>query len=230
MNTQRIIVVLVGLTLGMQGLILYRQYAAGKPSSRPEIVSKAAPGVSLDLAGIPIKGNSEAKLFLIEFSDYECPFCERHANGVAKELDREFLESGKVRIAFVNNPLPMHNQARLLASAAICAGKQDLFWQVHQLLFHDKPRNRNDIMASLKPVPLKMPEFQSCLENPEVTRKIDSDLDNAKKLGLEGTPSFALGWADSQGRVKVEKYIRGAQPFSVFQENITKLIAEHGAM
>src|SRR6185295_15547740 len=114
----RITVVLLTLTVLLQGVILYRQ--GGRTPPKRESVLDAPKGTPLQLNRWPSEGNEQAKVVLIEFSDYECPFCARHATSVAGELKREFIDTGNLRHVFVNLPLPNHKNATPLATAAVC--------------------------------------------------------------------------------------------------------------
>jgi protein-disulfide isomerase len=84
----------------------------------------------------PVKGNPNAKLTLIEFSDYQCPFCRRHAENTLPSLDKEYIATGKVRYVFHDFPLEaIHPQAFKAAEAAHCAGEQQKYWEMHGRLF-----------------------------------------------------------------------------------------------
>jgi protein-disulfide isomerase len=125
--TNRLVLVFMALMVVTQGVTLYKQRSAVAyppvPTQRP-VVQNAPKGTIVETLGAPSKGNSAAKVVLIEFSDYECPFCAKHAIGAGLELEQRFVQSGKMRWAFLNNPLPIHPHARVFAKAAICAGQQ----------------------------------------------------------------------------------------------------------
>jgi protein-disulfide isomerase len=127
--TSRLILVLLTLTALMQVSIMYRQGGRTDPAVR-EPVRIAPEGAVVELVDMPVEGSKEASVVLIEFSDYECPFCQRHATGVGQELRGKYVTTGSIRYAFANNPLPMHQNARFMAAAAICAGQQEYYWQM----------------------------------------------------------------------------------------------------
>ena len=115
--TNRILIVLISIALMLQAITLYKQHRRSSgPNSPVQPTRDPAPGTAIDLEGLPIKGSGDARIVMIEFSDYECPFCARHAMGVGKDIEKEFVSTGKVRHAFVNHPLPIHPNARLLAT------------------------------------------------------------------------------------------------------------------
>jgi protein-disulfide isomerase len=228
MNSNRVLIGLVALTLVMQGGLLYKQYSQpARSSGLKAAVRKAPEGSALDLGGLPIQGSPDARVVLVEFSDYECPFCSRHASSVANDLDQKFIASGKVRHAFMQNPLSNHANARPLAAAAICAGRQNLFWEMHRKLFSIKARTKEQIMTAANDLPLDTVQFSKCLENSaDLNREIDEHIEQGRKLGVSGTPSFALGHVDGQGRMTVESIIAGAQPLSVFEATIAELLSK----
>jgi len=222
------LVVLLGVTLAMQGTILYLQYDSRKGTRTSVDPVRNAPRSSvLDLKGLPLRGNREAKVVLVEFSDYECPFCERYALGVGKVVEKNFISSGSVQHAFVNNPLPNHSNAVLLASAAICAGDQNRYWEMHDILFEKKPRSRDEIISIVEAAKYDIPKFLKCLDHDEEpAKRISLDRGTAQRLNLSATPAFALGWLDSSGLVRVEKLIIGSQPLQILDKAIKDLMRE----
>jgi protein-disulfide isomerase len=212
----RMILTIVLGTLLLQGAILVRSTSAWSA-----LAGNEAQPPSIDISEAPIKGNPQATLVLVEFSDYECPFCGRYTNETEPQIEKTFVATGKLRYAFMNNPLPFHPSARLLASAAICAGKQNRYWEMHDHLFEKRPGARAELMAALDGIPLDTALFSACLDDSsQAPAVIDRDLTRAEALKLNGTPSFALGRVDSGNSLIVEKIIVGAQPYSVFEQTI----------
>jgi protein-disulfide isomerase len=221
MKTNRIIMILLGLTLSMQGFILYKQYT-GTPSrgTAPNPVKTVASGTTIDVSGMPVRGSADAKIIFIEFSDYQCPFCATYANGVAKDLDKKFVATGRMKYVFANNPLPIHTAAQDLAIAAMCAGEQGHYWEAHDALFLTKVRDKDDIQL-VKDLGLDEENFRLCVDGSgERFQRIEKEKKIAKDLGLEGTPGFAVGYFNSKGRVELKTLIIGAQPFEVFEKAI----------
>ena len=225
MKIERVIVGLLALTLAMQGFTLYKQFKKPpSPPNRPPVYD-ALEGTFLDTSGLPMVGNTDAKVVLVEFADYECPFCARHASGVAKDISKAFVMTGKIRQAFVNNPLDIHPNAVALAEAAICAGAQGHYWEMHSALFDRKPKTVADALTLAKSeIPAVNTEaLEDCLNAPDTHKVITRDRAIAKRFDLTGTPAFAIG-IESNGRLRILKFIGGAQPFSVFQYEINKVI------
>lgn len=224
MNATRLILLLITLSIGMQATILYRQFRPIGNSGRRNAVEDVSP-TPVDLSGRPLKGVRTAKVVLIEFSDFECPFCQRHAKGVAHEVDQQFVSTGKIEYAFVNNPLPNHGAANLLATAAICGGEQGRFWETYEVLFEKTPKTKEEIVEATKGQPWNHEDFSKCMVGTTQTaERIKKDAMTAKELGVSGTPSFALGKIGPDGRVVVTKIIRGAQPLTVFRDAINGLL------
>jgi protein-disulfide isomerase len=228
LSTNRVIGALVALTLVMQAAILYHQHST--PSSvappQPEPVRDAPQEAILDSKDLPSAGNSASRVVLVEFSDYECPYCQRHAAGVGREVTERFVSPGKIRHIFVNNPLDMHPNAKFLATAAMCAGEQGHYWEMSEAIFNSKPKTESDVMPLLKRLKLEDGVFRECLDSPEAEKRIARDRNSAKTLGLSGTPAFAIGIADSQGRIRLKKFITGAQPIEVFDEVISQMLKD----
>jgi protein-disulfide isomerase len=223
----RLVMPLLMLTVIMQGALLYKQYFHSAQPAASDGVRNAPSNAVLDLADTPTKGNKEAKVVLVEFSDYECPFCQRHANTVGKQLDETFVSTGKVRYVFVNNPLSIHSNAKLLATAAICAGKQDYYWQMHDDLFATKPKAKPEIMEIAQMLGLNADVFSECLDaSSDAERTIARDIKVSQDFSLTGTPAFAVGQLGSDGRVHVEKFIVGAMPFDIFEKALNKVLTE----
>jgi protein-disulfide isomerase len=224
MNTYRLIIGLVVLTIGLQSVILYKQYR--KPDSirqKTQPVRDAPKDSIIRLDGVPVKGDPGTRLVLVEFSDYECPYCGRHASGVGQQLDDDLVASGRIRHAFINNPLSIHPHAKLLATAAICAGEQNRYWEMHDALFQKKPTKREELTAISKELHFDLIKFDQCVDHDsKPAQDIQRDTELAKRFGLTGTPSFAIGFTETNGNIHVEKFIAGAQPLETF----TKAIAE----
>lgn len=224
MTTNRVLTVLVTLTVIMQGVILYRQ--PRPPKAQPPVVD-APQGVFVELGDLPIRGSADAKTVLIEFSDYECPFCSRHATTVLPSLIERYVESGFVRYALANNPLPIHRNAEWLAHVAICAGKQGRYWEMHDRLFAEKPTPDVEVRKLSDGISrLDSDALDHCVKEPQPDLRVALERDKqlAIRLGLSGTPAFAVGQLEKDGRVRLEKIIRGAVALEVFSGVLDELL------
>jgi protein-disulfide isomerase len=218
---------LLALTAVMQGVILYRQPRVPKP---PKVTANAPKNLHLDIVDYPAKGSPNAKAVIIEFSDYECPFCARHATTVLPQLMKDFVEQGRLRYVFANNPLQMHPNARLLAGIAICAGKQGRYWEAHDLLF---AKNREpEVVASELGGEMRLDgtALEECVDGKTNDQIIRRDQELAQRLGFRSTPAFAVGRVVEGTRVELLKTITGAVAADVFVEVIDDVLkrAERG--
>jgi len=184
--------------------------------------------VVLEIKGDPFKGQPDAKLTLIEFSDYQCPFCSRHSRDTLPQLEREYIASGKLKYVFRNFPIEsIHPQAFKAHEAANCAGEQGKYWEMHDRLFaNQNALGLKDLPNHAKALVPDMPKFQQCLDNGKHASKIRSDLADGQKAGVQGTPSFFLGLTEpNDANIKAARIIRGAQPYTAFKQAIDSLLS-----
>jgi protein-disulfide isomerase len=194
----------------------------------PPSPSGEVPPFEFTVAGAPSKGMNAANVVLIEFSDFQCPFCGRHAKTAYQELQRQFVETGKVRYVFLNLPLEnLHPFAFKAAEAAACAGDQGRFWEMHDRLFADQQSLAvTDLLNDGQMLGLDQAKFQSCLIDGKMTATVRKDMAEARRLGLTGTPAFLIGEVKPDGTVTVASRINGAQPFHVFQAALETSLAK----
>ena len=184
--------------------------------------------VVLSVKDNPFKGEKNAKITLIEFSDYQCPFCSRHSRDTLPQLEREYIASGKLKYVFRNFPIEsIHPLAFKAHEAANCAGEQGKYWEMHGRLFaNQKAMSPKDLSDHAQALVLDMPKFQQCLDSGKHAAKIRKDLADGQKAGVQGTPSFFLGLTEpNDGMVKAVRIIRGAQPYAAFKAAIDSLLS-----
>lgn len=175
---------------------------------RAEAAPKEEPKVELDLEGAPVRGRSDAKVTVVVYSDFQCPFCAR---GAQRLTEIEKLYGDRVRVAFKHLPLPFHPDAKLAAAAAIAAQRQDKFWELHDRLFQNqKSLGREDLLGHAKALGLNVTQFEADLDSPEVLAQVARDQAEAKRFAINGTPTFFVN-----GR-----RITGAQPLETFRSLI----------
>jgi protein-disulfide isomerase len=184
--------------------------------------------VVLAVNGHPTKGGKDAKLTLIEFSDYQCPFCGRYFRETLPLIQKEYVETGKLRYVFRDFPIEsIHPKAFKAAEAAKCAGEQGKYWEVHDRLFANQSAlSPADLTGHARAVDLDVAKFEQCLESGRTGASIRQDLADAQKAGVRGTPSFFLGLTPPNGEgVKTLRMISGAQPYAAFKEAIDSLLS-----
>lgn len=176
----------------------------------------------------PVLGEASAPVTLVEFSDYQCPFCKRNATEVMPELVKQYVDNGKVRIVMREMPIEnIHQFALGAANAALCAREQGQYWAMHDLLFANQQKlQADDIKAYAVTIGLDAAAFDSCLAESRFANEIKADQAEGQKLGISGTPSFVAGLTDKNdsNKVHVTEFIRGAQPLANFQQTLDKLL------
>jgi len=183
----------------------------------------------VEIGNSAVKGSKDAQITLIGFSDYQCPFCGRHAKTVLPELLENYVDSGIVKLVMRENPIQsIHPQATNASMAALCAGEQGKYWEMHDILFSDQRRlTVPDLKEHAATLGLLEAPFATCLDGKKYANQIRTDLAEGAKLGISGTPSFVLGLTNENDpdKVRVTKYIRGAKPYATFEQAIDELLA-----
>lgn len=176
----------------------------------------------------PFKGDKNARVTLIEFTDYQCPFCARHSTQTAPQIEKDYIQTGKVKYVLKDFPIAsIHPQAFKGHEAAHCAGEQGKYWEMNGRLFaNQKAMSPKDLSDHAQALALDMPQFQQCLDGGKYAGKIRQDLTEGQKSGVQGTPTFFLGQTEpNDSKVKVVRIIRGAQPYAAFKQAIDSLLS-----
>lgn len=184
------------------------------------------PAEPLSLDGAVRKGNSQAKVALLIYSDFQCPFCARFAKETWPKIDSKYVDRGQVQVAFRHFPLEnIHASALGAAEAAECAGQQGHFWQMHDLLFANQQRlAAGDLTGYARELHLDGSKFQSCM-NATTAAKVRADATTGAAIGVSGTPAFLVGTVQADGRVKVVERLSGARPLADFEGVLDKTLA-----
>jgi protein-disulfide isomerase len=205
------------LSAGLAGTACRKSPSAGEGSG-----SGAETGAPFDAAdqfglkGAPLKGAENALVTIVEYSDFECPFCGR-VNPTLKQVFETPEYAGKVRVIFKHNPLPFHKNAPLAAEASLAAHAQGKFWEMHDKLFDNmKALTRPDLEKYATEIGLDMVKFKEALDKNTYKDAVAKDLADAGKAGVKGTPHFLVNG----------KAISGAQPFDAFKTVIDTEIKE----
>jgi len=183
---------------------------APEPSQAAAQPGRPDPGrrYSVNTQGSPSKGNASAKLAIVEFSDFQCPFCRR-VNPTLAQIEKEYGD--KVRVVFKHLPLEMHAKAPAAHAAAEAAHQQGKFWEMHDLIFgNQEAMSPEKYVEYAKQLNLDVARFQRDIASAQVKARIDADSAEAERLGVTGTPAFFVN-----GR-----FLSGAQPFPAFKELI----------
>ncbi len=144
------------------------------------------PPVQINLDGRHWKGGENASVIIVEFSDFQCPYCSRAA-GIADEVAAEF--DGDVRLYYLH--FPFHQNSEKAAEAAECAGDQGKFWEMHDIMFSNQGAlDQEHLKSYASGLGLNMTQFNSCLGSGEKGAVIDADFDKGRAAGVTGTPTF----------------------------------------
>lgn len=180
----------------------------------------------VNIEGAHSIGDANAPVVIVEFTDFQCPYCGRHFQETFPQIQANYIDTGLVRYVFKDFPLTnIHPQATLAAQAARCAGAQDAYLDMHTLLFNNQRAWSNqsdaaDIFTGLAAdAGLDSDAFRTCLDSGQFADSVAADLAEGIELGVNGTPAFFINGY----------FISGAQPFSVFEQAITELVAAAGA-
>jgi protein-disulfide isomerase len=179
--------------------------------------------------GAPALGQDGARVTIVEFSDYQCPFCRRHSTEVFPEIVKDYVKTGKVRYVFRDFPIAsLHPQAHRLHEAAHCAGDQGRYWQMHDRLFEDPQRiDTKDLVARARALGVDGPRFERCLADGVHAARVRQGVADGEKARVRGTPSFFVGFTERGGAaVRPQRLVVGAQPYEAFKQAIDALLAE----
>ncbi len=164
-----------------------------------------------------VKGDEDAPVTIVEWSEFECPFCTRFYNQAYAQIKKEYIDTGKVKIVFRDFPLGFHAHAQKAAEAAECAGEQGNYWEMHDKLFEE---GLGSGVATFKEyardLGLNSNKFDDCLDNGDMADEVAKDMRDGQAVGIRGTPGFIING----------QLVTGAQPFSVFQQAIDAALAE----
>jgi protein-disulfide isomerase len=163
------------------------------------------PRADVDLANTPVRGPQDAPITLVEFADYECPYCQQ-IQPVLDRLEQEY--KGKIRFAYKDIPLPMHANAEKSAEASHCAGVQGKYWQYHDMLFQTKQLELPQLKEHARTLKLDAAAFDKCLDNGDQAARIKPNITEGQNLGIQGTPSFFINGRSIGGGQSYEDFKR----------------------
>ena len=182
----------------------------------------------VSVAGSAYLGEADAPVTLVEFSDYQCPFCLRHSQTVMRQLREGPVVEGTLRYVMKEYPIEsIHPLARKASEAALCAGDAEAYWAMHDLILEHPRRLRpRDFKQHAEALGLDQDDFADCLDSGTKGTQIDRDLALGESLGIRGTPSFlvAVTNPNDPDQVMAVQIIRGAQPAAVFERAIDQAL------
>ncbi len=200
--------------------------AAPQPNPQPAQQTTEIKGLLQGAAAV--QGKQDAPIVIIEYSDYQCPFCRKWFNDSKAQLDKEYIETGKVLFVYKDFPLNFHPMAPVYSEAARCAGDQQKYWEMHDKIFTEQAKfgqgtisnlTKEDVKKWGQDLGLNSSQFNTCLDTGKYTSAVQANFNEGSSIGVTGTPSFVIGKADGTGQLIV-----GAQPYSVLKSAIDGLL------
>lgn len=200
--------------------LLEKQNNAAAP--KPAGPTKA----TLNMTGAEMLGSKSAPLTMVEFTDYQCPFCQRFHTTVFGEIKKNYIDTGKVRFYSRDLPLDsMHPNAIRAAQAARCAGEQGQFWALRDIMGANPSQlDMESLVADAASLKMDTGKFRSCVESEKYKQAIQTDVLEAMKIGADGTPTFVIGKSTADG-VDGEVLV-GAMPYEVFDRKLKTMEAK----
>jgi protein-disulfide isomerase len=197
---------------------LLEKQQAKAPQAQEEPVLKA----KLNLEGFAMLGSKEAPLTVVEFTDYQCPFCQRFHTTSFGDLKKNYIDTGKVRFYSRDLPLDFHPNAMRAAQAARCANEQGQFWKLRDVMGANPNKlDMDSLLADAADLKMDVNAFRACVESEKYKNAVQTDVMEALKIGASGTPTFVIGKSTSDG-VDGELMV-GAQPYPLFDQKLKEL-------
>lgn len=194
------------------------QQAGNQPAGTP------APGQKVNVGNghFPLKGNKDAKVTIVEFADFRCPFCEQFFTQTESQIIKDYVDTGKVKFAFRQYAF-LGPASVIAANAAECANDQGKFWEFHDYLYKNQPPetdtsmyNTDTLTQTATSLGIDGNTFRSCLDGKKDDSKAAGDLADGQKAGVNGTPTFFVNGTS----------LVGAQPYSSFKTLIDQELAK----
>jgi protein-disulfide isomerase len=198
-------------------VLLERQQPSAPLAPVAETAKVSATGFSI--------GRADAPLTLVEFADYQCPFCRQFQTTVYEKLKKNYIDTGKLRFITRDLPLEFHSNASAAANASRCAGDQNQFWQMRETLIAHADKLESDAIAGYaQAISLNMDQFGTCVAQGKYLPSIRDDVAEATAAGIGGTPAFILGKTSATAIEGIR--LTGAQPYEVFEQALIGQLAK----
>lgn len=233
-KTTQILVVLLIVSAFFIGVLYTKVQSIEKSNAQntadaPQQAAAQAPQqptgpIEVSIDDDPILGDKNAKVTMVDFSDYECPFCKKYFDETFSQIKKDYIDTGKIKYVYRDLPLSFHQNAHKEAEAAECAREQggdSVYYKFHDEIFKRTTSNGtglalDQLSVIANDIGLNGSTLQSCLDSEKYKAEVDKDLADAGKYGASGTPSFFIGKSDSSGKFSGTILV-GAQPFAAFK-------------
>ncbi|HLD75876.1 MAG TPA: DsbA family protein [Candidatus Norongarragalinales archaeon] len=216
------------LATGLSKIQIIAGAAQAAPSQPTQLQATPEPAPQVNFAELVksyagSEGSTDAKVTVVEFSDYQCPFCRRAFQDSVKQVRKEYIDTGKVRLLFRDFPLSFHPMAQVSAEAARCAGDQNKYFLMHDKMFNEQEKQGQgtveytvaDLKKWAKEIGADEKTFNACLDSGKHKQTVQDDFSAGAAAGVSGTPTFFING----------KQLVGAQPFAAFKAVIDQELA-----
>lgn len=201
---------------------LLEQLLKVNPPPRVAATDSPPTKVRINIAQAHGLGREDAPLTLVEFTDYQCVYCQKFHLTAFEELKRNYIDTGKLR--FLHLDLPILQHSLRAAHAARCAGEQGKFWEMrHLLIANASPPGEESLFEHAQRLALEINSFRACLDNGKYAAEIQRDIAEASSAGINATPTFVLG-RTAKDRLEGSKIV-GIQPYAAFEARIKELFS-----
>jgi protein-disulfide isomerase len=175
--------------------------------------------VVLNIDGAPFLGSKDARVTLVEFSDFQCPFCARHSQQTLPAIVKGYIDAGKVKYVFRDFPIAaLHPNAEKSHEAAYCAGEQGKYWEMHDRFFGNiHGQEAQELTAHARALRLDVRKFGACLASGRHAATVRKAVEEGQRAGVRGTPTFFVGVSGDGRTVQATRILRGAQPYEQFK-------------
>lgn len=203
--------------------LLQEAESGALPANVATVTPTPTPDTDFAVETVTVKGDPDAPVTMVEFSDFQCPFCQRYFLQTYPKLVEKYVDTGKVRYIFKDFPLTsIHPQAVVAANAAHCAGQQEAYWAMHDKLYEGQSRWSGNSKAGevfkdfASELGLDIDQFNACLEAKQFSNEIFADLQEGIAAGVTGTPAFFINGV----------FISGARPYEDFEQVIEQQLGQ----
>lgn len=229
MDNTKILTILISITLVLTIVnlsatinIYYKINSVENLNSTKEFVAGLVPQpapinippplkINMTTDGYSVLGSKDASVTIIEFSDFQCPFCEKFFTQTFPQIKKNYIQTGKIKYVYRDYPLDIHQYANKAAQAAKCGDEQGKFWEFHDKIFENQNSLNNESFSQFaKELGLNTNEFNNCLDSGRKVQNVLKDFQDGNSYGVTGTPTFFING----------KELVGAQPYEVFQQII----------
>ena len=192
-----------------------------KPASAPQEEAPTRAKLA-DLSGVPMLGSNSAPITIVEYTDYQCPYCQHFHVTAFTEIKKAYIDTGKVRFFSKDMPLDFHPNAMRAAMAARCAGEQGKFWELRDTMgANPNSLDIEHIVGFAANLKMDTAALRACIDGGKYKERVQSDVLEAMRIGANGTPTFIVG--KSAGNGVEGELVVGAMPFQMFDLKLKEL-------